>query len=68
MTIHNNERPRGKGYWKLNVSILNDEAYVIEMNKLIENSIEEHKEQVSNGDFWEFLELRIKEFSRKDTV
>ena len=51
---------RGKGYWKFNNSLLEDQKYVNQMNTFIEEFNEEGLDaQLS----WELLKIRIKEFT-----
>ena len=63
MNIRLRTNTRGKGYWKLNNSIINDEEYVEGITKLYEETMEEYGEDVSISLLWEFLKIRIKEFS-----
>ena len=63
MNIRVRTNARVKGYWKLNNSIINDEEYIEGITKLYEETVEEYGEDVSTSLLWEFLKIRIKEFS-----
>ena len=63
MNIRLRTNTRGKGYRKLNNSIINDEEYVEGITRLYEETVEEYGEDVSISLLWEFLKIRIKEFS-----
>ena len=63
MNIRLRTNVRGKGYWKLNNSIINDEEYVEGITKLYEETVEEYGGVVSTSLLWEFLKIRIKEYS-----
>ena len=59
---------RGRGYWKVNKSLLEDKQFVSDMKKKI-------NEVVSTfGDFddprinWEYLEFKMREFSRDTAI
>ena len=58
-----NKKIRGKGYWKMNVSILKDPNYVEEITNLITCTIAEYEKILSKGDLWEYLKVLIKEHS-----
>ena len=56
---------RGKGYWKLNNSLLEDNTYVQKMNTLIDDFIAENNNNNGNKQIiWDLLKNRIKEFSQ----
>ena len=54
---------RGKGYWKINNSVLNEENYKVGINKLFVDLLEEYGQDVPKPLLWEFLKLKIKEFT-----
>ena len=69
ITLHIHSNPamteiNGKGYWKLNNSIINDEDYVTgileEKNKWLEES-----DQLDARNKWEYLKYKIRQFSIK---
>ena len=63
MTVKTFHRPRGKGYWKLNNSVLQDENYVNSIVDMFHNSVQQYKKSVSPSLFWEYFKKRIREFS-----
>ena len=54
---------RGKGYWKLNNSILDEEDYKEGISKIFNDAVETYEEDVSKSLLWEFLKIKFKEFS-----
>ena len=54
---------RGKGYWKLNNSILGEENYKEGIIKLFDDVVETYGDDVPKCLLWEFLKIKIKEFS-----
>ena len=56
---------RGKGYWKMNVSVLDDNEYVQLMTNVITSTINEYEHSVSKGALWEYLNRLIKEHTIK---
>ena len=56
-----NNRKRGKGYWKLNNSILSDENYKILIKDLILNTKLEYSKDLSKHSLFEILKFRVKE-------
>lgn len=57
-------RPRGRGYWKLNISLLNDPEYVDGIQNIICQTLNEYSNAgVSKRNLWDFIKIRIKEFS-----
>ena len=56
--------PRGQGYWKLNVSILEDSEFKEGISCIIRDAISEY-EGVSSMLVWELIKLRVREFSIK---
>ncbi len=67
MTFSCDERLRGKGYWKLNVSILKEREYVEAIKNLIEKTLIEYNEcaDIDKNLIWELIKIRVKEFSIK---
>ena len=57
-----NDKPRGPGYWKMNVSILNNTDYVDKVKEIINTAILQYR-GLSNILVWEYLKRKIKEFS-----
>ncbi len=60
-----NNRQRGRGYWKLNVSILSEEKYKDYIRKLIIDTISEYNNtnEVDKAMIWELVKIRVKEFT-----
>ena len=64
-SVHSNDR--GKGFWKLNTSFLNDPEYI----SLIQSTIQETQNKYANDDYinpylmWEMLKLKVRERSIK---
>ena len=52
---------RGKGFWKLNNSILEDSQYEETILNLVHEICSEYDNHVSSSLFWEYLKLRIKQ-------
>ena len=59
---------RGRGYWKLNNSLINNQDYIDNVKKLIVDTQCELKDIKSYRLTWELLKIRIKEFSIKYSV
>ena len=58
-----NNVKRGPGYWKMNVSMLNDDNYVKEMKQCIamcENEYSDENPQVK----WEICKIKVKELTQ----
>ena len=63
LCVRCNTNPRGKGYWKLNISVLNEENYRDRVQKIIRDTISEYMHQVDKMLTWELVKIRVKEFS-----
>ena len=63
LVIEEGKTERGKGYWKLNVSILNDEEYRADIRQIIRDTISEYINLVDKSSIWELIKVRVKEFS-----
>ena len=61
--IGKNLDSRGRGFWKLNNSLLHDPDYVFEVKNIIKNSEFELKKIIDKGLIWEIVKLRIRSFS-----
>ena len=57
------EKERGKGYWKLNVSILIEESYNETTCKIIRDTVAEYMHQVDKTMISELIKIKVKEFS-----
>ena len=58
-----NKRQRGKGYWKLNSSIVKETEYQELIQNVIKETHKEYHSELSHVQFWEFLKVRIKEYT-----
>ena len=58
-------RERGKGYWKLNTSVLKEEEYVKGIKKVIKQVREEHSNDLNCRQLWDLAKVKIREFSIK---
>ena len=59
---------KGRGYWKLNSSIINDEDYVNELITEKDIWVEETSTVVDPRIRWEYLKYKIRDFSIKKSV
>ena len=57
------DKKRGRGYWKLNNSVLNDDEYREGILNLYTETTRQYGGQVSNTLLWEFLKVKIKQCS-----
>ena len=58
VTKHNT---RGKGYWKMNASVLEDNEYILLITNVITAALDEYEHSLSKGTLWEYTKLLIKE-------
>ena len=59
-------RVKGPGIWKLNCSLLSDQLYVEEINRLILSWVQEGKADLSDPcSVWDWAKYNIKKYSRK---
>ena len=65
MSLNQNVKKRGPGYWKLNNSVINEQAYADVIEEIINRTTEEYENETSYVHLWELLKLRIKEASIK---
>ncbi len=63
MYIELKDKPRGKGYWKLNVSVLEEKNYVDNVREIMKDTLIEYQNQAEKSLIWELVKIRIKEFS-----
>ena len=63
VALHSN--PRGKGFWKLNTSLLSEMKYVQEIKTTIESTVNQYKDNtsVSPALLWEMIKLKVREKS-----
>lgn len=62
LTVAPNLVQRGKGYWKLNTTLLNDKEYVKETNNLIVNTLEEYSHENIKLQ-WEMVKMNVRGFT-----
>ena len=60
--MHIENKPRGKGYWKLNTELLKDPTYVDENTKLIEGA-KMNSTDMSRSFLLSYIRCKIKEYS-----
>ena len=56
-------RTRGKGYWKLNNSVINEDKYKEGIADLYNEVTDEYGDHVPSGIIWEYLKVKIKRFT-----
>ena len=56
---------RGRGYWKLNSTIINEEEYINQINTEKDTWIDEYQDIVDCRVRWELIKYRIWRFSQK---
>ena len=61
--IYLNPNKRGKGYWKLNNSLLKDELYKNKVIQEIRNTVLEYGQVLSKQDLLELIKVKVKETS-----
>ena len=52
---------RGPSYWKLNISILNENDYNVLIKKIVAETIDEYSMILCKRKLWDFIKVRIKE-------
>ncbi len=62
------ENIKGKGYWKLNNSIINDDTYKNGIQHIMNETIIEYKNVKSKRLIWEVFKIKVKEFSIKYSI
>ena len=63
VTIQLSNNIRGKGYWKLNNSILKHKDYQDAIIKSYQGVVDEYGMYVSKSVLWDYFKLRVKQFS-----
>jgi exonuclease III len=56
-------RPRGKGYWKLNSTLLESEEYREKVNTIIVDTTTAYEHKIPYKSLWDLIKIRIKEYS-----
>ncbi len=57
-----------KGYWKLNVKLLNDDAYTSHIRETISSVKNEFENYVDKRTLWDVCKIRIREASIKWSI
>ena len=66
VTLHLNSfenKSRGRGYWKMNTSYLNEEPYILGIQNLKASCVEEYGGITDDRLLWELLKYKIREYS-----
>ena len=63
--LQSENKQRGKGYWKLNVSVLKEKKYIDGIKNLIKHTYEEYNDIENERLKWDLCKIRIKEYSIK---
>ncbi len=63
MIIKQIVKKRGKGYWKINNSFLDQKDYQVGIASIYDEVINEYGQHVCNSILWEYFKLRVKQFS-----
>lgn len=66
--INSNDKARGKGYWKLNASLLEHDSYVSAISETITSTVNQYQSIISYKHLWELIKIRIKEQSIRFSV
>ena len=63
LSLHSN--PRGKGFWKLNTSLLAEARYFEEIRAAIQETVKDYENDVSVNPalIWEMVKLKVREKS-----
>lgn len=56
-------KPRGKGYWKMNNSVLQDPQFKEGITTLVNGILDKYNEQVSRQILWEYTKIKIKQYT-----
>ena len=65
VTLHAEINKRGVGYWKMNVSILEEESYVKGIIDIIKNCKIQYKHTFNSRQLWDLTKIKIREYSIK---
>ena len=55
-----NPQPRGRGFWKFNVSLLKDDNYVSLIRETIQSVCNDHSNEMNPNLFWDFLKCELR--------
>ena len=60
LSINLKTRSRGKGYWKINNSVLAQPGFQQHVDRIINETLNEYEDRVPNSLLWEYLKFQIK--------
>ena len=63
LSINISQSERGPGYWKMNISLLKKQSFLDEMNKVIDDTLNQNA-NLSACELWEYLKYRIRDVAR----
>ena len=63
LVLSMNTNARGVGYWKMNTEIIGEKEYDNEIKKIFTEAMNEYSESISKSKLWEFIKVKIKQFS-----
>ena len=66
VTLHiafDKQCPRGPGYWKFNVALLEDKNFVEQLSTKIPSFIEQYQEVSDKGLLWDLIKMEIRAFT-----
>ena len=63
INIQNDQIKHGRGYWKMNDSLLSDQTYVDGVNKIVHGTYSENVGNLSIHTIWDLCKFKIKSFS-----
>jgi exonuclease III len=64
MVISNPNLSKGQGYWKMNVTVLNDKDYCKNIIKLFHETVEEYtKLMVNNQVIWDLFKIKVRDYT-----
>ena len=61
-------KTRGRGYWKQNTTMCQNEQYKNDIRRLIEQTLNEYEHVVCKRDVWDLCKIRVKEYSIKFSI
>ena len=59
INIKKYKKPRGKGYWKMNNSVIDDTDYKDGITSLYNETIKRYNNTVSKALLWNYLKIKI---------
>ncbi len=68
VTLREDTGTRGKGYWKINNSIIEDLDYQSEIKNIFTDTIDEYSDCANMRSVWDLCKIRFKEYSIKFSI